>query len=60
MQKITQPRQIGEHRERIGKTVFIIRSFDNPATAETSEKLILKLMESKIRNIQTERQVQPA
>jgi hypothetical protein len=42
--------QINEHRERIGNTTFIIRSHINPAATETPEQLLLKLLESKIKN----------
>ena len=42
--------QIGEHRERIGNTVFLVRSHINPTAKESAEQLILKLMESKIKN----------
>ena len=46
--------QIGEHKERIGNTVFHVRSHINPAAKESAEQLILKLMESKIKNNQNE------
>jgi hypothetical protein len=55
MKDTIKTRQIGEHKVRLGKTTFIIRSFDNPTATQTAEQLLLKLMESKIRN---ERQVQ--
>jgi hypothetical protein len=42
--------QIGEHREHIGNTVFLVRSHINPTAKESAEQLILKLMESKIKN----------
>ena len=47
----TQPRQIGECSEKIGNVTFLIRSFDNPASRETSEQLMLGLLESKVREI---------
>jgi hypothetical protein len=53
MDKKTKTRQIGEHKVRLGKTTFIIRSFDNPTATQTAEQLLLKLMESKIRNERT-------
>jgi hypothetical protein len=56
MEDKTKYRLIGEHRERIGKITFIIRSYDNPNATQTAEQLLLKLMESKIRN---EREVNP-
>jgi len=42
--------QLSEHRERIGNTTFIIRSHVNPTATETPEQLLLKLLESKIKN----------
>jgi hypothetical protein len=57
MKDTIKTRQIGEHKVRLGKTTFIIRSFDNPTATQTAEQLLLKLMESKIRN---ERQVNTA
>jgi hypothetical protein len=53
MDNKTKTRQIGEHKVRLGKTTFIIRSFDNPTATQTAEQLLLKLMESKIRNERT-------
>ena len=42
--------QISENKERIGNTTFIIRSHFNTTAKESAEQLILKLMESKIKN----------
>ena len=52
--------QIGEHKERIGNTVFLVRSHINPTSKESAEQLILKLMESKIKNNQNEMEEQVA
>jgi hypothetical protein len=41
--------QIGERRERIGNTTFIIRSHTNPTANQSPEQLLLKLLESKIK-----------
>jgi hypothetical protein len=46
--------QINEHRERIGNTTFIIRSHVNPTATDSPEQLLLKLLESKIKNNQNE------
>ncbi|MDR2559661.1 MAG: transposon-encoded TnpW family protein [Oscillospiraceae bacterium] len=48
--------QISERRERIGNTTFIIRSHINPMATETPEQLLLKLLESKIKNNQNEKE----
>jgi len=50
-------KQIGEHKERIGNTIFLVRSHINPTATESAEQLILKLMESKIKNQNQEEQV---
>jgi hypothetical protein len=47
--------QIGEHRERIGNTVFLVRSHISPTATESAEQHILKLMESKIKNYEEEK-----
>jgi len=39
-----------ERRERIGNTVFLVRSHFNSAATESAENLILKLLEGKIKN----------
>ena len=46
--------QIGEYKERIGGMVFITRSHFNPTATDSAEQLILKLMESKIKNYKNE------
>ncbi len=39
-----------EHREEIGKTVFIVNSFADGNADKSAEQLILQLLESKINN----------
>ncbi len=39
-----------EHREKIGKTVFIVNSFADRNADKSAEQLILQLLESKINN----------
>jgi hypothetical protein len=60
MNKPTQYNQTIERKERIGNTTFIIRSHVNPTSTETAEQLLLKLLESKIKNHQNEREEQIA
>ena len=61
MKSATQPRQIGEYREKIGNITFLIRSFDNPAAKETSEQLIFNLLETKVKESKRqEREVKSA
>ena len=37
-----------EHREEIGKTVFIVNSFADSTADKSSEELLLQLLKSKI------------
>ena len=39
-----------ERRERVGNTVFLVRSHFNSAATESAENLLLRLLESKIKN----------
>jgi hypothetical protein len=39
-----------ERRERIGNTVFLVRSHFNSAATDSAENLLLRLLESKIKN----------
>lgn len=39
-----------EHREEIGKTVFIVNSFADSTADKSSEELILQFLKSKIIN----------
>ena len=39
-----------EHREEIGKTVFIVNSFVDSTADKSSEELIIQLLKSKISN----------
>ena len=39
-----------EHREKIGKTVFIVNSFADSTADKSSEELIVQLLKSKISN----------
>lgn len=39
-----------EHREEIGKTVFIVNSFADSTADKSSEELIIQLLKSKISN----------
>ena len=39
-----------EHREEIGKTVFIVNSFVDSTADKSSEELIIQLFKSKISN----------
>ena len=39
-----------EHREEIGKTVFIVNSFTDSTADKSSEELIIQLLKSKISN----------
>ena len=39
-----------EHREKIGKTVFIVNSFADSTADKSSEELIIQLLKSKISN----------
>ncbi len=39
-----------EHREKIGKTVFIVNSFADSTADKSSEELILQFLKSKIIN----------
>ena len=55
MNNTIQHRQIGENKVRIGKTVFHVRSHVNPTATESAEQLILKLLESKIKNHKEEK-----
>ena len=48
--------QVSERRERIGNTTFLVRSHINPTATESAEQLLLKLMESKIKNNQNEKE----
>jgi hypothetical protein len=54
--KKTTYHQISERRERIGNMVFLIRSHFNPTATESPEQLLLKLLESKIKNNQNEKE----
>jgi len=55
MKNINQYSQISERKERIGNTTFVIRSHVNPTATESAEQLILKLLESKIKNHKEEK-----
>jgi recombinational DNA repair protein RecR len=48
--------QINERRERIGNTTFLVRSHFNPMATESPEQLLLKLLESKIKNNQNKKE----
>ena len=50
MNNTIQHRQIGENKVRIGNTVFLVRSYDTPTATQSPEQLMLKLLESKIKN----------
>lgn len=39
-----------EHREEIGKTVFIVNSFVDSTADKSSEELLLQFLKSKISN----------
>ena len=48
----SNPRKFAENRQRIGNITFVVNAFDNP-TATTAERLILSLLESKIKEAKT-------
>jgi len=50
MNNTIQHRQIGENKVRIGNTVFLVRSYDTPTATQSPEQLMLKLLESKVKN----------
>jgi hypothetical protein len=46
-----------ERRERIGNTVFLVRSHFNSEATESAENLLLRLLESKIKANHREEQI---
>ena len=50
MPKNNEYRQIGEHKEKIGKITFVVNSFTDQSADKTSEQLIMQMLEAKVIN----------
>lgn len=43
-------RQIGEHKEKVGKVTFVVNSFADQLAEKTSEQLVMQMLEAQIIN----------
>ena len=43
-------RQIGEHKEKVGKVTFVVNSFADLSAEKTSEQLVMQMLEAKVIN----------
>ena len=50
MIKNSEYRQIGEHKDKIGKVTFVVNSFTDQSADKTSEQLIMQMLEAKVIN----------
>ena len=46
-------RQIGKHKEKVGKVTFVVNSFADLSAEKTSEQLVMQMLEAKVINNDT-------